>query len=181
MTNDDKQAGGHDPSPWRHLKPRLVPVRLAPFMQQYRNAKSGLGVFTQIKSQVAAGGPRCPRCYSAIQFTAADGPDVTPKLSCQSCGYAEELSLSTELAELQAQRLEHISSRTFYVALGFVVIASVIAATIGNVFTLIGGVLIALLMMMQSMAFEYRAWQFRNKRLYEGQSPFKEWIRQKLF
>ena len=47
----------------------------------------------------------------------------------------------------------------------------------GYLFTLIGAMLIAAMILTNAMVFRYRVWQIVHRRLYQEKAPLGEWLR----
>ena len=169
-------------NPLRHVKPRLVPIRLSPFKQQFRNARSGLSFFSRVQSQLEDNSALlCPECGQGMVLLPNDGnARQNPAFECSACGHIEVVTIRAEDADRTAHVLEQQSNQTFYIGFGIAIIAALIAVFNGSIFTFIGGVLIGTIVLMQSAAFRYRAWQYQNRRLYESRPPFAEWVREQF-
>ena len=78
----------------------------------------------------------------------------------------------------QTGRLLRIGERRFLIAaacaagLGFLYYFMT-----GYLFTLIGAMLIAAMILTNAMVFRYRVWQIVHRRLYQEKAPLGEWLR----
>lgn len=166
-----------EPSPLRHLKPRLVPIRLSPFKQQFKNVANSAGFLSSLKKSIDSGGHRCPVCSGLMTFVAgADRDDGISVLACTQCPHVDHLIIEPAEAMERAKRFSGLAMQFLYVGMGLAVIASMIAVFNKSFFTLTGGVLLGGILWLQSAGFRYRAWQYENMRLYEKKAPIREWI-----
>lgn len=164
-------------TPLRHLAPRLRPIRLSPFKQQFRNVRDSAGFFASLKSSLDAQGHRCPECDSPMVFVArgTDGRSDSA-LVCSSCDYSEALVIEPQAALEKAERMSRQALQFLYIGMAIAVIASLIALFNRSSLTLLGGVLLGIILWLQAAGFRYRQWQYENMRLFEPKAPIKDWL-----
>lgn len=127
----------------------------------------------------------CPSCNTGFLKVADaiehdDRTTSTPLLVCNSCDYTQNISV--ELGNV-AERIAdlRIGERRFLIsALGAFALGVVYLLVSGNLFTMIGATLIAVLLFANALVFRYRVWQLTFKRLYETRPPFSDWLRYEL-
>lgn len=180
MAKKNKSTEPDQPkSPLRHLKPRLVPIRLHPFKQQIRNVAEQASFLARLKSSIDAEGHVCEKCQSRMAFRTVEGQG-NAVLVCTSCDHSIPLSIDPADAMARSNKFMMQSNQMFYVGLSLATAAALLSAWNGSAFTFFGGLLLGSLLWVQSAGFRYRSWQFANMRVYEAKSPFKEWLRSEL-
>lgn len=168
-------------NPLRHLRPRLVPIRLSPFKQQFRNVADGTSFLANLKRTIDDEGHACPACEGQMTFQPREERgDDSAALVCLSCGHTDILALDPATALANAHRLNDHSNHLFYIGLGLAVLASLLAVYNRSLFTFAGGIILGGFLWLQAAGFRYRAWQHENMRLYEKKPPIKDWIKAEI-
>lgn len=170
---DDKK------SPLRHLKPRLVPIRLHPFKQQFRNVADQASFLSSLKASIDAEGHVCEKCGGAMAFSAGDAQGKA-SLVCNACRHEVPLSVSPVEAMTKSDKFMAQSNQMFYVGCLLATLAALLSLWNGSMFTFFGGILLGSLLWVQSFGLRYRSWQYANMRVYERKSPFREWLRSEI-
>ncbi|MBZ6078906.1 hypothetical protein [Microvirga puerhi] len=98
-------------------------------------------------------------------------------LTCSSCGFEVDVGPVIEAASRQVASLEKSARQLQVVAICLTALAVALAISLGNLLTLIGGGVLALMIMIQSLLYQYRAWQASHGRLFETQAPILEFLR----
>lgn len=128
----------------------------------------------------------CPNCKSGRLMVKdaihhEDTTSSTPLLVCDSCEYSQNISLELENVAERIADLRVGERRFLIAALGSFALGLAYLLVAGNLFTMIGATLIAVLLFANALVFRYRVWQLSFKRLYETRPPFSDWLRYELF
>ncbi|MCX8500936.1 MAG: hypothetical protein ORO03_04500 [Alphaproteobacteria bacterium] len=166
--------------PWRRVKgldPRSV-VRSRIGGQKDIGSSYGFALSALRKRRSSS----CPKCgneqsVSVLEAITGETGGTTYVLGCKNCDYVENVEITLEGVAKTIDSLR-IGERRFLIA------AALAAAfgfayyfVTGYLFTLIGAILIAALILLNALTFRYRVWQLVHGRLYEAKPPMGDWLR----
>jgi len=124
----------------------------------------------------------CPKCgndqgVSLLEAIAGETGSTTYVLGCKSCDYVENVEMTLEGVSRTIDNLR-VGERRFLLAAALAaVFGFVYYFMTGYLFTLIGAMLIAAIILLNALTFRYRVWQLVHRRLYETKAPMGDWLR----
>lgn len=124
----------------------------------------------------------CPQCGASgsmalVKAIHHDSGNSTYTLGCQNCEYTEEVEMQLAAIGKKIDELR-IGERRFLIAAGCAAAFGFLYFFLtGYLFTLIGAMMIAAALLINSMMLRYRVWQLVHKRLYEKKAPLGDWLR----
>lgn len=165
--------------PWRKFK-NLDPRKRIPKQRlSWRDAGSSFSFALSALKRRSSTCPECeaPRSLTLLEAVNSAGGDVTYVLGCQHCDYLENVEMKLEAVTKKIDDLR-IGERRFLIgaacAAGFGFLYYFMT---GYLFTLIGAMLIATMILTNAILFRYRVWQLVHQRLYEDKAPLADWLR----
>lgn len=166
--------------PWRQVKgldPRSV-VRSRIGGQKDIGSSYGFALSALKKRKTST----CPQCgadhsVSLLEAIAGETGSTTYVLGCKSCDYVENVEMTLEGISKSIDDLR-VGERRFLLAAALAAVFGFVYYFVtGYLFTLIGAILIATIMLLNALTFRYRVWQLVHKRLYESKAPMGDWLR----
>jgi len=124
----------------------------------------------------------CPKCgndqsVSLLEAITGETGSITYVLGCKDCDYVENVEMTLEGVSRTIDSLR-IGERRFLLAAALAAAFGFVYYFVtGYLFTLIGAILIAALILLNALTFRYRVWQLVHKRLYESKAPMGDWLR----
>ena len=121
----------------------------------------------------------CPSCgagYLALHEGTMD------RQACDQCGaefafedLGQVFAAHVDMEAISTQQKAQADTMIFCAEI-LLLCSSIWAIRSGNWSTLVGGTLIAILMIAYAVAARYRAWQIENNRLFEKRAPFLDFL-----
>ena len=169
--------------PWRKLKDLDPRRRIPKERMSWNDAGSSFSfALSALKKRRSSTCPACqtPRSVSLLEAVNHEGGDTTYVLGCNNCDYIENIEMKLEAVTATIDSLR-IGERRFLIAAacaaGFGFLYYFMT---GYLFTLIGAMLIAAMILTNAIIFRYRVWQIVHQRLYEAKAPLGDWLRHEL-
>lgn len=165
----------------RFSRTRLVLPKM-PWNQQHTGLGSSISLArTALRRSRAS----CPSCQTGFLKVADalehDNRDTTtPLLVCNACDYTQNISVELDNVAGRIADLRIGERRFLIAALGAFVFGILYLLVAGNLFTMIGASLIAVLLFANALVFRYRVWQLTFMRIYEAKPPFLAWLKYEL-
>lgn len=166
--------------PWRRVKgldPRSL-VRSRIGSQKDIGSSYGFAL-SALKMRKSSGCPKCgnDQGVSLLEAFTGDTGSTTYVLGCKSCDYVENVEMSLEAVSKTIDSLR-VGERRFLIAAAFAATFGFVYYFVtGYLFTLIGSMLIAALILLNAMTFRYRVWQLVHNRVYQTKAPLGAWLR----
>lgn len=98
-------------------------------------------------------------------------------LECKDCGYTEDVTALMLEAANKIDAFAKMERNYAYTAIAMFAFSLILALWIGNPYTLIGGSLLALMLVVHAFNASYRRWQIINSRMYEQKAPIGDFLR----
>lgn len=166
--------------PWRKLKGLNPRSLIRSRINGQRDVGSSFAfAVSALKKRKGSTCPSCGAQKSVVLLEALphESGDTTYVLGCNQCDYLENVEMKIAAVTKMIDNLR-IGERRFLTAAacaaGFGFLYFFLT---GYLFTLIGAMLIATMLLLNAMIFRYRVWQYVHKRLYEKKAPFADWLR----
>lgn len=127
----------------------------------------------------------CPNCENG-HLTVRDavehdgGSIATPLLVCDNCGYTQNISFELDNVAEKIASLRLGERRFLFAALGAFTFGLLYLVIAGNLFTMIGATLIAVLLFGNALFFRYRVWQLTFSRVFEPRAPWLDWLKYEM-
>lgn len=166
--------------PWRQVKglnPRSV-VRSRIGGQKDIGSSYGFALSAMKKRKSGT----CPMCgsdhsVSLLEAIVGETGGTTYVLGCKNCDYVENVEMTLEAVSKTIDSLRVGERRFLIAALLAVAFGFAYYFLTGYLFTLIGAMLIAALILLNAMTFRYRVWQLVHNRVYQTKAPLGAWLR----
>lgn len=130
---------------------------------------------------IANGGSIIPpreRIIEADGVESYNSSDTHPVIRCENCGYSSLAIdlISTEKYTRFSANMFRAAAQLWWCSIGAAVLGSLFALYEHSVLTLVSILFLSSFMLLKSLSFRYRAWQYAHKRLYEDTPPLGDWL-----
>lgn len=130
----------------------------------------------------------CPECNSHLAVgdvieQDADGEPLDGSyraFMCQSCGWHQSIDEALQEAKGSLNSFKSSEKQMLFSGLGIFLLFGLISLFNHSLFTVIGGSIIAICLLMFALFYRYRYWQVANERLFEIRPPIKDWLRDEM-
>jgi hypothetical protein len=163
--------------PWRRIKTLDPRARIKGQRDVGSSFSFALSAIKKGKNRTTCPSCRATGSMALLNAIHHDSGDSTYHLGCQNCDHAEEIEMQLAAISKTIDNLR-IGERRFLIASGCAAAFGFLYYFLtGYLFTLIGAMMIAATLLMNSLLLRYRVWQYVHKRLYEKRAPLMDWLR----
>lgn len=108
------------------------------------------------------------------------GAEPYRALVCPECSFTVPVSVLIDRLRRDAQPLKNAEKQFTIFAFVIVALAAAISMVNGNLLTFLGALVLALTLLVKALFYRYRYWQAERGRLFESESPFRDWLREEM-
>ena len=141
----------------------------------------------KLRAGIRATRHTCPQDDTSMELLdvypiGADGEveadsDPFRALVCPTCSYTVPVAIMRERFRREAEPLKRAERQFTLFGFGILVVFGGITLMTGNVFTIIGALLLSLTLFMKALFYRYRHWQAKTGQMFQDQVPLRAWLR----